>query len=106
MDNIKRPGNSSEVVHAQAPEETAPIQNDTISKSPGGIPAIISTIKSTYEVGLIRGAHTLLKLNQVRGVDSPGCALPEPAQQRSHFEFYENGAKHIADEATTKRRTT
>src|SRR5258705_11025696 len=105
MDNIKRPGNSSKVVHAQAPEEAAPIQNDPISKSAGGIPAIISTIKSTYEFGLIRGARTLLKLNQVRGVDCPGCAWPEPDQQRSHFEFCENGAKHIADEATTKRLT-
>jgi molybdopterin-dependent oxidoreductase alpha subunit len=105
MDNIKRPGNSAEVVRAQPPEESAAIQNDPISKSAGGIPAIISTIKSTYEVGLIRGARTLLKLNQVRGVDCPGCAWPEPDQQRSHFEFCENGAKHIADEATTKRVT-
>jgi molybdopterin-dependent oxidoreductase alpha subunit len=38
-------------------------------------------------------------------VDCPGCAWPEPDQKRSHFEFCENGAKHVADEATTKRIT-
>ena len=35
----------------------------------------------------------------------PGCAWPEPDRERSHFEFCENGAKHVADEATTKRVT-
>ena len=53
----------------------------------------------------MRGARTLLKVNQSGGVDCPGCAWPEPDRERSHFEFCENGAKHIADEATTKRVT-
>ena len=75
-------------------------------KSAGGVPAIIATVKSlSAEMGLIRGAHTMLKVNQVGGIDCPGCAWPEPDQHRSHFEFCENGAKHIADEATTKRVT-
>ena len=56
-------------------------------------------------MGLVRGTRTLLKLNQVGGVDCPGCAWPEPDAERSHFEFCENGAKHIAGEATTKRVT-
>ncbi len=80
-----------------------------MSKEPnsaGGLPAIVATLKSlSAETGLIRGARTLLKVNQPRGVDCPGCAWPEPDQHRSHFEFCENGAKHIADEATTKRVT-
>lgn len=76
------------------------------TKSAGGIPAIIATVKSlSAETGLIRGARTLLKVNQAGGIDCPGCAWPEPDQHRSHFEFCENGAKHIADEATTKRVT-
>jgi molybdopterin-dependent oxidoreductase alpha subunit len=75
-------------------------------KSAGGVPAIIATVKSlSAETGLIRGARTMLKVNQVGGIDCPGCAWPEPDQHRSHFEFCENGAKHIADEATTKRVT-
>jgi molybdopterin-dependent oxidoreductase alpha subunit len=76
------------------------------SKSAGGVPAIIASLKVlSTETGLIRGARTLLKVNQVGGIDCPGCAWPEPDQHRSHFEFCENGAKHIAEEATTKRVT-
>jgi len=75
-------------------------------KSAGGLPAIVATVKSlSAETGLIRGARTMLKVNQIGGIDCPGCAWPEPDQHRSHFEFCENGAKHIADEATTKRVT-
>ncbi len=76
------------------------------SKSAGGLPAIIATVKTlSAETGLIRGARTMLKVNQFNGIDCPGCAWPEPDRDRSHFEFCENGAKHIADEATTKRVT-
>jgi molybdopterin-dependent oxidoreductase alpha subunit len=75
-------------------------------KMAGGIPAIKATVKAiSEEMGLVRGARTLLQINQVGGVDCPGCAWPEPDQKRSHFEFCENGAKHVADEATSKRVT-
>ena len=75
-------------------------------KSAGGVPAIVATVKSlAAETGLIRGARTMLKVNQPHGIDCPGCAWPEPDEYRSYFEFCENGAKHIADEATTKRVT-
>ena len=82
--------------------------SDEINKAgaAGGVPAIIATVKAvSSEMGLVRGARTLLKINQVGGVDCPGCAWPEPDQKRSHFEFCENGAKHVADEATSKRVT-
>jgi molybdopterin-dependent oxidoreductase alpha subunit len=76
------------------------------AKAAGGVPAIIATVKTiSDEMGLVRGVRTMLKINQVGGVDCPGCAWPEPDQKRSHFEFCENGAKHVADEATTKRVT-
>ena len=75
-------------------------------KAAGGLPAIKATVKTiSSEMGLIRGVRTLLKINQPGGVDCPGCAWPEPDRERSHFEFCENGAKHVADEATTKRVT-
>jgi molybdopterin-dependent oxidoreductase alpha subunit len=76
------------------------------ARAAGGVPAIVATIKTlSEETGLVRGVRTLLTVNQSGGVDCPGCAWPEPDQKRSHFEFCENGAKHIADEATTKRVT-
>lgn len=57
-------------------------------------------------MGVVRGTRTLLQLNQTGGFDCPGCAWPEPDKERSHAEFCENGAKHVADEATTKRITS
>jgi len=70
------------------------------------VPAIVAAVKSiSNEMGLVRGVRTLLQVNQAGGVDCPGCAWPEPDRRRSHFEFCENGAKHVADEATTKRVT-
>ena len=77
-----------------------------ISKVAGGVAAVIQATKSAWgEMGLVRGTRTLLKLNQTGGFDCPGCAWPEPDSERSHVEFCENGAKHVADEATTKRLT-
>ena len=76
------------------------------AKAAGGVPAIVAAVKSiSDEMGLVRGVRTLLQVNQPGGVDCPGCAWPEPDRKRSHFEFCENGAKHVADEATTKRVT-
>ncbi|MGW0838660.1 FdhF/YdeP family oxidoreductase [Streptomyces sp. NPDC002787] len=54
-----------------------------------------------------RTALTLLNMNQTKGFDCPGCAWPEPAPgQRHRNEYCENGAKHISDEATSRRITT
>jgi molybdopterin-dependent oxidoreductase alpha subunit len=102
MDSMSKNGMPS----AQPPEETLPAEANSQSKAAGGLPAIAATLKVTSaEMGLVRGARTLLKINQPGGVDCPGCAWPEPDRERSHFEFCENGAKHVADEATTKRVT-
>src|SRR5690349_370238 len=76
------------------------------SKAAGGVGAIIASFKAlSSEMGLVRGARTMLRVNQPGGIDCPGCAWPEPDGERSHFEFCENGAKHVADEATRKRVT-
>ncbi|HEY0386443.1 MAG TPA: FdhF/YdeP family oxidoreductase, partial [Pyrinomonadaceae bacterium] len=91
---------------AQPPEELTGIKLEPVGKIAGGIPAIISTMKFAWgEMGVVRGTRTMLQLNQKEGFDCPGCAWPDPDGQRSHVEFCENGAKHVADEATTKRAT-
>ncbi len=90
----------------ESPEDSSLVQITPISKAAGGIPSIIATAKTAWsEMGVGRGVRTLLKLNQKTGFDCPGCAWPEPDGERSHAEFCENGAKHVADEATTKRVT-
>ena len=76
------------------------------AEAAGGVPAVVSALKfALREAGAARGARTLLRVNQKDGFDCPGCAWPDPEGERSIAEFCENGAKHVADEATTKRVT-
>src|SRR5947208_11832944 len=89
---------------AQPPEESTSVQIKPISKSAGGMTAAITAAKYAFsEMGVVRGTRTLLQLNQKQGVDCPGCAWPEPDDERSRFEFCEEGAKHVADEGTRQR---
>jgi molybdopterin-dependent oxidoreductase alpha subunit len=58
------------------------------------------------EMDAFRGLKVLNNLNQKDGIDCPGCAWPDPDDERSGFaEYCENGAKAVAEEATTKRLT-
>ncbi|MBE8472181.1 FdhF/YdeP family oxidoreductase [Streptomyces justiciae] len=72
-----------------------------------GAPAVVHALQ--YALGQTspkRTALTLLNINQAKGFDCPGCAWPEPAPGKRHLnEYCENGAKHIADEATSRRVT-
>lgn len=70
-----------------------------------GIPGVAHAMEHALrEMGPVRTAETLLKLNQTNGFDCPSCAWPDPdAADRSAFEFCENGAKAVAAEATRKR---
>lgn len=56
------------------------------------------------QMGLVRGVRTLLRVNQKDGFDCQSCAWPNP-DERHLAEFCENGAKAVADEATTRRIT-
>lgn len=70
-----------------------------------GIPAVTSSLKHGLQnMGISRTVKTLTMVNQQEGFDCPGCAWPDPSH-RTQFEFCENGAKAVADEAT-KRRVT
>ncbi len=93
-------------VSAQPPEELKRPKLSAPKESAAGVPAVVSSLKySLREMGAGRTLKTLLRVNQQGGFDCPGCAWPEPDAERAHAEFCENGAKHVADEATTKRVT-
>jgi molybdopterin-dependent oxidoreductase alpha subunit len=71
-----------------------------------GLPAVLSSMKYAWEeMGVSRGAVTLMMLNQKGGIDCTSCAWPDPDGKRQVAEFCENGARAIADEATLKRVT-
>ena len=72
-----------------------------------GVPAVAHALQYSLEqTSPRRTALTLLNMNQVDGIDCPGCAWPDPAPGHRHKnEYCENGAKHINDEATSSRVT-
>ena len=70
-----------------------------------GVPAVAHAMEySLAQAGPKRTLLTLLSLNQAEGIDCPGCAWPDP-KHRHKNEYCENGAKHVNDEATTRRVT-
>ena len=72
-----------------------------------GVPAVVHALEYSLEqTSPRRTGVDLLAMNQVGGIDCPGCAWADPAPGRRHRnEYCENGAKHINDEATTRRIT-
>ncbi len=68
-----------------------------------GVPAVLHALQIANEqMGPVRSARTLLRVNQKDGFDCPGCAWPE-GDKRHVAEFCENGAKAVAEEATLRR---
>lgn len=66
-----------------------------------GVPAVIASLRhSLRQMGVVRTAATLARVNQRHGFDCPGCAWPEQPGGRKLAEFCENGAKAVAEEAT------
>lgn len=72
-----------------------------------GVPAVMAAMKDMIEEKtFFRGNKALLKMNQFSGFDCPSCAWPDPDDERSPIgEYCENGAKALAEEATTKKIT-
>jgi molybdopterin-dependent oxidoreductase alpha subunit len=72
-----------------------------------GPTAVAVSMKRALErMGPARTARTLAKLNQAEGFDCMSCAWPDPDPGHRHAaEFCENGAKAVAEEATTDRAT-
>ncbi len=69
-----------------------------------GIPGILAALQhARKEMGLMRSIQTLSMMNQKDGFDCPGCAWPDPDHRSKLGEYCENGAKALAEEATSKR---
>ncbi|MFV8267301.1 FdhF/YdeP family oxidoreductase [Mycolicibacterium peregrinum] len=68
-----------------------------------GVKAVLVSVQRGFEqMGPLRTAAALTKLNQRHGFDCPGCAWPEEHGGRKLAEFCENGAKAVAEEATKR----
>ncbi|MET9864092.1 FdhF/YdeP family oxidoreductase [Streptomyces smyrnaeus] len=95
---MKRKAPSDDPVQ-DAPQVAAP------ARAAAGLPAVGHSLRmARQQMGVKRTALTLLRVNQKDGFDCPGCAWPE-GDKRHTAEFCENGAKAVAEEATTRRVT-
>jgi len=94
-----------QIEEALTSEELTGLKIDYPKEWAAGVPAVINSMKHiASESGLVRGNKALLDLNQKGGIDCPGCAWPDPDDDRSSIaEYCENGAKAIAEEATKKK---
>ncbi|GGC18168.1 FdhF/YdeP family oxidoreductase [Cellulomonas carbonis] len=74
-------------------------------RTSAGLPGVVTAMRHAVgQMGPVRSASGLLRMNQADGFDCMSCAWPDPdAPDRSHAEFCENGAKALASEATRKR---
>ncbi len=88
---------------AENPDTFTGIRRGKPSTIAGGLPAVWSSLKHVFgAMDVPRGLKALAKLNQMDGHDCPGCAWPDPDDERSGIgEYCENGAKAVAEEATS-----
>jgi molybdopterin-dependent oxidoreductase alpha subunit len=86
-------------------DEHAAVVSGVEDEAAGMTAVMVSMQRALEQMGPVRTAATLTRLNQRHGFDCPGCAWPEEHGGRKVAEFCENGAKAVAEEAT-KRRVT
>ncbi|MGH7736375.1 MAG: FdhF/YdeP family oxidoreductase [Candidatus Tyrphobacter sp.] len=100
---MKDEGRAADPVAAENPQAIAGTRVAKAETTAAGIPAILQTVRfSVREMGAVRAARTLRRLNQRDGFDCQSCAWGNPDRPKV-FEFCENGAKAVADEATRRR---
>lgn len=94
-------------LNPQPPIDFTGIETTKPVEEAAGFTAVYSSIKHIFgAMPINRGIKVLLNLNQKDGVDCPSCAWPDPDGKRSKIaEYCENGAKAIAEEATTRKVT-
>jgi molybdopterin-dependent oxidoreductase alpha subunit len=92
---------------AENPEELLDLKITPPKQWAAGIPAVIAAMNDVlHEAGPVRGLEALFHMNKKGGFDCSSCAWPDPDDDRSPIaEYCENGAKALAEEATTKKLT-
>src|SRR6201996_8349908 len=98
---------AEETPAAENPEELSELKITDPKTWAAGIPAVIAAMNDVlHEAGPVRGMEALFHMNKKGGFDCSSCAWPDPDDDRSPIaEYCENGAKALAEEATTKKLT-
>ena len=78
------------------------IKLKTAAPYAAGLPGVKAAMSHVFkEMGVVRSLQALSHMNQKEGFECPSCAWPDPDEPSKIGEFCENGAKALADEATT-----
>ncbi|TVQ49450.1 MAG: hypothetical protein EA362_04545 [Saprospirales bacterium] len=88
----------------EAKEEFTGLKTGKRKKKSAGIPGVLNALKHAFKYMPIPSIFKAAsKLNQKGGFDCPGCAWPDPDDDRSALgEFCENGMKAISEEISKK----
>jgi hypothetical protein len=98
---------NNQIPGAENPEIFTGLKKGAPAKRAAGLKAILVSAKHIIKkAGAKRGFKALYDLNKYDGFICPSCAWPDPDDERSALgEYCENGAKAVAEEATTKKLT-
>lgn len=98
---------SSRNVHLVPPPKHRQLKLSRPEDKAAGLVAVKESLKHLKrEIGFFPGMRAIGQMNQKGGFDCSGCAWPDPDGPRSAVaEYCENGAKALAEEATTQRVT-
>ncbi len=89
---------------AQPPESFTGLELGQPKDTSAGFPAILTAIQHAARyMAPGQALRTMFRVNQKGGFDCPGCAWPDPEDERSRLgEYCENGLKAISEEAQRK----
>ena len=93
-----------ERTEAQPPETFTGIKIKQPKKDSAGITGVLTALSHVNKsMAMSSAMKTMFRVNQKGGFDCPGCAWPDPDDDRSPLgEYCENGIKAISEEATKK----
>ena len=95
------PGTRERDVDVEYAEDAVSITSP--AREAAGVKAVLVSLqRGLASMGALRTAASLLRLNQRKGFDCPGCAWPEEHGGRKLVEICESGTKAVAEEATTR----
>lgn len=94
------------VIHLVPIDNDHELKQGPVKNKASGVMAVLNSFYyGLTEAGPLRGTLPMLQINQTDGFDCPGCAWPDPDNERSALEFCENGAKAYAHESDKRRIT-
>lgn len=98
---MNRENKDTALQHELPPGRRSGLRQTSVKKKAAGIPAVLSSLEQLLKYMSPADAwKTVFSMNQKDGFLCPGCAWPDPDDERSVFgELCEEGIKAIAEEA-------